>query len=570
MPDNNHVKRPYISGTPVRPEDSKRSIADEEGITVEQKMAGSVLDLKKIYPFLFAALYVVPRIESEETGRIAVSLDKLYYNSEFIKSIPRSTLTFYIIHGLYHILMRHHIRGEGKDPLDWNKACDLYINRCIERTIGAGPGKGAVAVPDKNGDNVYVEMPENEFFDEEIDVEKDTPELIYARIHEDENKEEQESPDESGGQGESGESGDGEDHGQESDSGAGSDGSSEEESESGNEGSDDTSDDSEETSPDKNESETQDTDETDPEQDDGSEGSDDTSDESEGSESDGSSDTEETDSEESDSSVSESPETKENEESTRPEPDMIDDSDSMKDSATSKAQKLSRMLTKIDTINRQMSSGNFGRGTAYDPVADAEIHKNAEKINWRVLLQNRLMSMITDEKSLSHPDRRFVHTGLYLEGPVKEENRLNDIKICIDTSASMSDSDIATALFQIQNLLKQYKLEADLVFWDEEIESIMPFNDLREFRIAKSQAKGRGGTNPECIFEEFIQSNEKGHMAPNPRLVLIFTDGFFERPDRKYRRAFDNSTIWMLCSEESEKLEDFDPGFGKRIEMKIK
>ena len=639
------VKRPIIIGLPVPENESGRGLMTDSGMTVEQLMAASVLDLRKIYPFLFAALYVIPRIESSEVGAISVSMDKIYYNSHFLSKITRPQLTYYLIHGLYHILMRHHLRGAGKEPFTWNKACDLYINKCIQNAFDADPTKGKTLIISPEGEHVFIDMPEGELFDEGIDIETDTPESIYMQLME-EQKDDQESNDEErdensddpGPFGKSGKGGTG-DKGSEGDQGEGdkgegsaddSNGKGGEQDDQGEQESDNSSDESNsENTDNKQSSENEsseagsssgndindqdsshnsgsDTENQNHPDGDGNNGNGQGQSETKGNTSDNPEQSDDSgkgadnqnapdDSGDNGNDLDNSPadhnndgtgnsgkNSQDNESSSSDSDgslkdndagsdmtgrmDLIDDADSQKESSTSHTQKMSRLLSKIKTIDKQMSDAKQGRGMVADPVAEAEIRaQDINRMNWRVLIRNKLIAVTTDEKDLSHPDRRFVHKGLYLEGPVIEEDQLSGIKLCVDTSASISDVDIQVALLQIEDLLKSFNLNAELVFWDEEIEGIIPFTDSHEFRLGKKLAKGRGGTNPDCIFEAFEQTNKRGHTVPKPSLVIIFTDGYFDPPNLKYKRAFANNTIWVLSAKDSVNESEFNPGFGNVV-----
>ena len=482
-------------------------------MSVSQKLTAVILDLKKIYPLLFAAVTVIPRIESGEISSFAVSPDTLYYNSRFVLETPREELLFFLIHSIYHILMQHHIRGEGKKPRIWNEACDLFINKCIFDTFGIKPGGGSVLIRDEAGRSTALSMPENEYFDEEIDPKTDTPEAIYRELVKESDKSTTGSNEGFGDSGKKGEMEKSPVH--DSEEAGGVPGETDKESTRG-----------ENTEPFLKDAEMQ--------------------------------------TEESDTSTVQS-HTSEN----IVRMDIINDEKSRLDSSATRVQRSQRLLSKINTINRQMQEMKYSRGASQDPVMEAEMHKKVSRVNWRVLVQNHLIRMISDEKSLSTPDRRFVHHGLYIEGPVQEENLLQDIRICIDTSASMSDRDIKDAMFQIECLMRQYNIQAELVFWDETIEARFPFTTSHEFKLAGRSALGRGGTNPDCLFEAFAQSNTRGHASPVPELLLIFTDGYFEPPGKEYRKAFHDKTIWILCSEDAESIEKFKPGFGKTIQLEI-
>ena len=544
-----HNARPYIQGTPVPESQSQldQISREETAMTVRQKLTAAILDLKKIYPLLFAAITVIPRVESEEVPSIAVSPDTLYFNSRFLLETSREQLLFYLIHSIYHILMQHHIRGEGKDPFQWNTACDLYINKCIHDAFGATPGEAVTILTDNTGSKTVLAMPEKECFDDTIDLKTATPEAIYRALHEE--HEERHMTGRDTGFGDSGKAGEGD--GKELDQGY----------------SDALPDHLKDQTPspearqekDASEKETQSSPEPQPEQVHA-----------------GNRDKDPAGGEKKEPSP-EGSSAKTDEEESAPSPfsehhirmDLVEDRKNRADSADARLQKARRLRVKINTVYQKMQEISEGGGISGDAVLEAEMHKNVSRVNWRTLLQTRLVKMTTDEKSLSTPDRRFVHCGLYLEGPVQEESLLRDVKICIDTSASMNDRDIADALFQIGHLLRQYHIQAELIFWDEIIEARLPFQDRHEFSKAGKSARGRGGTDPDCLFREFAQSNRRGHSAPVPELLLIFTDGWFDLPKKDYHRAFREKTIWILCSEDSEKEENFKPGFGKTVRLEV-
>ena len=593
--------RKRIIGLPVPEEASYAHVVGSDGMSVRQKMTAAVLDLKKIYPLLFAAVTVIPRVESSEIPEIAVSPDTLYYNGRFVLDTPREELLFYLIHSIYHLLMRHHIRGEGKDPLKWNVACDYYINKCIQEAYGVTPDGDPVTLITEEGQYVTLSMPAGEPLEESVNLVTDTPESIYRKEFEEEDKE---MSGESGSVGDSGRDGQGDKQGnkgesteEKGDSGSGD--NTDEDENSSDKGSSGVSEDSSDRESDeegdseglsRKESDETGPSQSSPEENQDAEAGSDADNTGEGSNpssapaldqgSDGgkSNDTsdmvKDPDADADDSSDSAGKDTP-NPPKTQAQPenvrvDLIEDEKSRMDSSETKAQRSQRLRSKIDTVYRKLQEVKYGRGITDDPVLEAEIHENLPRVNWRVLINNHLLRILTDEKSLSTPDRRFAHTGLYIEGPVTEENQVKDIKICIDTSASMNERDIADALFQIECLIRQYRIRAELIFWDEVIDARVDFGDRYEFTLATQAARGRGGTNPDCLFEAFAQTNKRGHTTPIPELVIIFTDGYFELPKRDYHRAFRDRTIWILCSEDSEEIENFKPGFGKAVKLDIR
>ena len=245
---------------------------------------------------------------------------------------------------------------------------------------------------------------------------------------------------------------------------------------------------------------------------------------------------------------------------------MVSDSESEADSETTKEQKSRSVLEKVNTVYKQVleSTNSVGSGSGGLGVVEAYVAKELiPKVNWRAIVQNRLISRMSDETSLSTPDRRFVHSGLYVEGEMEEEDRLEGIKLCIDTSGSMSDKDIAMAIGQVMQLCNMYHTQAELVYWDTTVQAIVPYEELSANDLRHYDAVGRGGTDPTCVFEEFSKKEYKYGLKPAPTLIVLFTDGYINMPSKKYKARFGKDTIWVLAGENHMPFDEFNPSFGR-------
>lgn len=546
MQANERAGRPLISGTPVK-ESKIKVLRGPEGLTVEQLLTAALLDLKATRPFFYAALCVLPRVESADVDNIAVSPGKLYYNSSFVASLTRAQLVYYYIHSIYHVVMKHHLRGKGRDAALWNIACDLYINKCISDEYGIMRGGPAGEFDAPGRVKMHIQFPERETLDTGIDIDSDTPEKLYAilldiRRHSGADPYSVFSINSRKG-GSMKRSGDltiyeewpiGHKPLESAKVG-------EEESETGREESAGESRDAASTrsaaaaNPDENMPAA------------------------------------EPEAARGERRHSESKQDKRMDRGGAPRPrsDIVDDAESRSKSFAVLEQQVNRLLEKINTVHGQvlLSNAGYGRGGDRTGVAEAfAARERIPRISWYALVQSRLVNMTVDEKSLSTPDKRFVHRGLYVEGRASSEDRLDNVKICIDTSASMSDMDVSVAAGQISSLIKRFSVRAELVFWDEDVEDIVPFEGMLEFQRAKQKATGRGGTDPNCIFARFYLPDYRLGKKPKPDLLIIFTDGFFDPPQQKFAAAFGRNTIWVLCGKRYKT--EFVPGFGKIVKFK--
>lgn len=511
---------------------------DNTMMTVDQMMAISMLQLRTIKPFFFAALKVIKRIETTTVPTMGVTIDTFYYNPEFVATMSISELNFLHLHEISHIAMKHKVRELGKDHEIWNIACDYYINKAICEEFGIKPNSGPAKI---SGSNATIEFPKcGGCYNENIDVMKDTPELIYDELQKSIQKAKQNQRGQ--GQGQQGQGQQGQGQGQQGPGqgqqgqGQGQQGQGQGQQGQGQQGQGQ---------------------QGQGQQGQGQQG------QGQGQQGQGQNIAQ--------SNIGSQPiYVNFRGEKIKIDPslsaDIVSDDSTAGDSETSREQRAQATLQKIDTVYKKIteSTDKQGRGKGGLGVVEDFVEKELiPKVNWRALVQNRLIAKQTDEYSLSSPDRRFIHKGVYIEGRVTDEEKIEGIKLCIDTSGSMSDRDIAIAIGQIMQLCKMYDTQADLVYWDDGIQDIVPYEKLEESNLRKYQAMGRGGTDPNCIFEEFSKKEYKFGMKVAPSLIIIFTDGYFGSVDPKYKRAFGQDTIWVLCSENSMPIEDFHPTFGR-------
>lgn len=75
--------------------------------------------------------------------------------------------------------------------------------------------------------------------------------------------------------------------------------------------------------------------------------------------------------------------------------------------------------------------------------------------------------------------------------------------------------------------------------------------------MKRVEACGRGGTNPDCLFEYFDSKKCK----IKPIVTLVFTDGFIggnqDRP--KWKKKY-KDTIWIMTKDYDK---NFKPAFGQ-------
>lgn len=128
------------------------------------------------FPFFLPS---IARIEFRvDTRRPTACVDlrgRIYINPDFAATLKDSELQFVIAHELMHLLMLHHDRRGHRDPLRWNIATDLIINRTLKNVSDAA-GAGAFTMPKNEKGDVGIIADENQA--------EMTAEQLYSEIPE--------------------------------------------------------------------------------------------------------------------------------------------------------------------------------------------------------------------------------------------------------------------------------------------------------------------------------------------------------------------------------------------------
>jgi predicted metal-dependent peptidase len=80
----------------------------------------------------FGALGLFLKLERRDSiETMATNGESLIYAAPFVHEQPDAELTGVIVHEIFHVSLRHHTRRAGRDPEQWNIACDLAINPLV-------------------------------------------------------------------------------------------------------------------------------------------------------------------------------------------------------------------------------------------------------------------------------------------------------------------------------------------------------------------------------------------------------------------------------------------------------
>ena len=167
----------------------------------------------------------------------------------------------------------------------------------------------------------------------------------------------------------------------------------------------------------------------------------------------------------------------------------------------------------------------------------------ADKIDWRKLVRKFLVEMTSKETSYRRADKRMLWFDAILPGmDTPEDLGLNNVKMCTDTSGSISREELEVFYAQLGQLCTQYKVDGELIHWDCEMQSMGGINETKElYQIG--QLYGGGGTNPACLFKYF----DSKQCKKKPALIIILTDGYIDfTSNEQWVRKYGKKTIWII------------------------
>jgi len=175
------------------------------------------------------------------------------------------------------------------------------------------------------------------------------------------------------------------------------------------------------------------------------------------------------------------------------------------------------------------------------------------ELPWGVILMNYLTGIAKNDFTWKRPNRRYM-PDYYL--PTAYSENLGVIAEAVDASTSVEDREFASfiaATIDLQETMTPEKITV-LTFDTKirDVQEILPDTNILE----ELEFHGRGGTNIQPVLQ-WAQDN-------NPVVLLVFTDGDFRWPDKKYWP--DCPVVWLI---HNDKHEGFKAPFGEVIFYKI-
>jgi predicted metal-dependent peptidase len=170
------------------------------------------------------------------------------------------------------------------------------------------------------------------------------------------------------------------------------------------------------------------------------------------------------------------------------------------------------------------------------------------RVDWRDVLRHFLSQHARNDFSWSHPNRRFLHQGLYLPGLRSEE--LGEVVLAVDTSGSIGQGELSRFAAEAQAILESFEVSLTILYHDAVV--------LKEQHWRSGDGPlalepvGGGGTSHTCVFEHIESLDEQ------PVCVICLTDLYTDFP----LNPPPVPTLWAVTGGNQSQ-----PPFGLRVEI---
>ena len=193
----------------------------------------------------------------------------------------------------------------------------------------------------------------------------------------------------------------------------------------------------------------------------------------------------------------------------------------------------------------------------------------APQYSWEKVLERKVNSEPKKGYTYAKPNRHFIGSGIVHPSQQKlgKPKRITGLKVCVDVSGSIGDEELNRVFTLIARIVDKYDVDAELIYWDDTVNNVGDFSDLRG--ACKIKPLGCGGTNVRCLFDylagntTFMGKKEKNKVSEMP-LVMIFTDGCIGRDYSDFATKFAKRTMWVIDGDPR----GFKPEFGIVADIK--
>jgi predicted metal-dependent peptidase len=167
-------------------------------------------------------------------------------------------------------------------------------------------------------------------------------------------------------------------------------------------------------------------------------------------------------------------------------------------------------------------------------------------MDWKEVLASFLTEQFQSDYSFNKPNRRFLHSGIYLPG--RQTINRGRFVLAIDTSGSITERRLKEVSAEIMDILVLSSETLHVLYFDSEVAGSQ---ELEEGCLENLQPKGGGGTD----FAPVVEHVER--ELDEPQVLIYFTDGLCN----SFAKEPSYPVLWI-----TENL-DYHPPYGEIIFM---
>ena len=191
----------------------------------------------------------------------------------------------------------------------------------------------------------------------------------------------------------------------------------------------------------------------------------------------------------------------------------------------------------LNEVNSMMGDEARGLMPARFSTAVARVNK-PPTLNWKAILKNYVGTIAADKTKTRMRLNRRQPQRFDLSGT--RESKTLKIVVAIDTSGSVSDSEIEQIFNEVFAIIARRSFELTVIECDEEIQRVYRLKSPKDL---SDRVKGRGGTSFTPVIEYI---NE--HRYFRDALLIYFTDGYGEA---SIPRPLTYRNLWVVLGNAS-------------------
>lgn len=163
------------------------------------------------------------------------------------------------------------------------------------------------------------------------------------------------------------------------------------------------------------------------------------------------------------------------------------------------------------------------------------------KVDWKEALRDfvKTTTQGKDQTTWKRLHKRYI--GMDIIMPSSYDEKVGSIVVGIDTSGSIGTEELSQFLGEVKSICDEVSPEKiDLLYWDTHVAGHETYQGSELCNLVETtQAKGGGGTNPDCVPTYMKKEDLK------PECVIMLTDGYLSS-DKSNWSSVTAPTMWCI------------------------